>query len=442
MGTVRVRTTAAAVVVLGLSIALAAGVLVVALRRSLTADVRTALELRAADVAALLEAGTSPRALAVDDGEDALVQVVSDDGGVVASSPNVAGIPPVARLDGGESTRVRGLPIDDDEFLVVAVDGDGGRFTVLAGRTLESVEESTDAVTRALVAGVPLLLLAVGATAWWLVGRALAPVEAIRSEVEGISASELHRRVPQPGDDEIGRLATTMNGMLARLEQAQARERRLVSDASHELRSPVAVIRQHAEVALAHPGRVANGELAEVAVAEAERLERLVDDLLFLARADERARTAVHGPVDVDDVVFEEAARLRGAGHPRVVTTGVSAARVLGDAPQLHRLVRNLVENAARHARSTVALSLTVRERRWAELDVDDDGAGIPPADRRRVFERFVRLDEARGRGTGGGGLGLSIVEEVARAHGGTVMVDDSPLGGARISVRLPALDE
>jgi signal transduction histidine kinase len=293
-------------------------------------------------------------------------------------------------------------------------------------------------VIQVLAIGLPLLLAVVAVTTWIVVGRALAPVEAIRTEVDAISAAALHRRVPDPpADDEIGRLARTMNRMLARLEQAQARQRRLVSDASHELRSPVAAIRQHAEVALAHPGRTTAGELAETVLAEDLRLQRLAEDLLLLTRADEQSLALRRRPVDLDDLVFDEARRLRGAGGLRIDTTAVSAGRVDGDAAALRRMVRNLADNAARHAGGHLAFSVTERDG-TVLLAVDDDGPGIPVADRERVFERFVRLDGARSRDDGGSGLGLAIVAELAAVHGGTVAIASSSLGGARVEVTLP----
>jgi signal transduction histidine kinase len=280
----------------------------------------------------------------------------------------------------------------------------------------------------------------VAATTWTVVGRALAPVEAIRAEVDAISAAALHRRVPDPpADDEIGRLARTMNRMLARLERAQARQRRLVADASHELRSPVAAIRQHAEVALAHPGRTTTTELAGTVLAEDLRLQRLAEDLLLLTKADEHSLALRRRPVDLDDLVFEEAGRLRDATRLRVDTAAVSAARVEGDAAALARVLRNLADNAARHAGGRLAFSVAERDG-LAVLRVDDDGPGIPVADRERVFERFVRLDDARARDDGGSGLGLAIVAELVAAHGGTVAVAASPLGGARVEVALPRL--
>jgi signal transduction histidine kinase len=247
----------------------------------------------------------------------------------------------------------------------------------------------------------------------------------------------LHRRVPQPKvDDEIGRLAATMNRMLERLERARNSQRRFVSDASHELRSPLTVIRQHAEVALAHPGQMTAVELAEIVLAEQQRMQRLVEDLLLLARANERVPLA-RDAVDLDDLAFEEGHRLRATTSKRVDTSGVSAARVQGDAGALRRMFRNVGENAARHASTRLEISLVQRGDEVV-VTVDDDGPGIPESERTRVLQRFVRLDEARSRDDGGSGLGLSIVDEVTRAHGGSISIEQSPLAGARIQIRLP----
>lgn len=443
VGTVRVRTTVAAVVVVGVAMAVGAVVLVAVLRDTLTRGVRVAARLRAADVATVLESGTGPGGLAVDDVEDLLIQVLDENGEVVASSPNVEGLPPVARLRPGESAQVA-VPVEDEDFLAVATAADTpeGRLTVVVARTIETVVDSTRTVTGMLAGGLPVLLLVVGATTWKVVGRALAPVEAVRSEVDEISAAELHRRVPDPpGNDEIARLAATMNRMLDRLERAQTRQRRFVSDASHELRSPVASIRQHAEVALAHPDRTTTAELAGTVLAEDLRVQRLIDDLLLLAQADERILALHRRQVDLDDLVFDEARRLRETTDLRVDTTGVSAGRVHGDAAGLRRVLRNLGDNAARHAHGCIAFRITERDGAVV-LWVDDDGSGIPEAERERIFERFVRLDDARSRDAGGSGLGLAIVSELVAAHSGTVTIADSPLGGARIEVSLPGASE
>jgi signal transduction histidine kinase len=193
-------------------------------------------------------------------------------------------------------------------------------------------------------------------------------------------------------------------------------------------------------VAQAHPDRTTVGALAETVAAENLRVERLVDDLLLLTRADEHTLQLQQRPVDLDDLVFEEAHRLRDATSVRVDTSRVSAGRVSGDRAALWRALRNLGDNAVRHAASQVAFALNVQDGAVV-LDVDDDGQGIAVADRQRVFERFVRLDAARARDAGGSGLGLAIVAEVVAAHHGTISIGNSGLGGARFEVRLPAID-
>jgi len=228
----------------------------------------------------------------------------------------------------------------------------------------------------------------------------------------------------------------TMNEMLDRLEASQQRQRRFVSDASHELRTPLAVLRQTGEVARAHPGALPPDEVADAVLEESARMQRLVEQLLLLTRADEGAVARHPRDVDVDDLVLAETRRLRDRGL-EIDVSQVHHARVRGDEPALGQVVRNLVDNAARHAQSVVAVSVEERAD-TVEVAVEDDGPGVPEDQRARVFERFVRLDEARARDDGGSGLGLAIVEEIVRAHGGSVALSSSSLGGARFVVRLP----
>jgi signal transduction histidine kinase len=434
LGTIRAVTTAVATVVVAIALVVGAAALIVALRHTLIDEVAEAGRAQATDVARQLEAGRTP-ILEVAGSDEQLIQVITPAGAVVASSSNVAGMPAVVRLAPGQSAQVV-TPLDDDEFVAVAEGAqtsEGLRIVVVA-RALVEVLDTATVVTQLLIIGLPMLLVVVAITTWFAVGRALAPVDAIRREVDEISAAQLHRRVPQPAaDDQIGRLAATMNRMLARLESARNSQRRFVSDASHELRSPITTIRQHAEVALAHPDRMTAKELADVVLAEQQRMQRLVEDLLLLARADEHVPFS-RAPVDLDDLAFEEGRRLRSTTSLQVDTSGVGAARVQGDAEALRRVLLNLGENAARHASRRVAISLGTRGSEVV-LTVDDDGPGIPESERARVLQRFVRLDEARSRDDGGSGLGLSIVDEVVRAHGGTITISRSPLGGARIQV-------
>lgn len=442
LGTVRVRTTAGATVVVGLALFVGALVLVAVLRRNLVENVETAARLRAADVVVLLEAGTTPDEVAVDGEEASLVQVVDSIGRVVAASGNIEGEDPIAQLRPGSARTLDRLPIDDDgPYRVVAgaARTARGRFTVLVARSLEPAEETAAAVVALLAGGLPVLVLLVGATTWVVTGRALRPVEAIRREVTAITSAQLGRRVPEPsGDDEVARLARTMNEMLARLESSRDRQRRFVSDAGHELRSPIATIRHELETLLARPDGVDIVVIATGLLAEDLRMQGLVEDLLVLARSDEGTLSQNRRAVDVDDLVLAEAARLRGRGLVAVDASGVSAGQVLGDRAQLGRVVRNLVDNAERHATSAVALSVVDSDGRVL-FAVADDGPGIPAADRARVFERFTRLDDARARGTGGYGLGLAIVRDVVAAHGGTATIQESATGGTCVEVELPA---
>jgi signal transduction histidine kinase len=437
LATIRAITTAVATIVVAIALTLGAAALVAAARWTMVGEVTESAQKQALEVVSQLESGRPP-VLEVAGSDEQMVQVMTPAGAVIASSSNVAGEPAVARLAPGQSGQVI-TPLDNDAFIAVAESAQtsNGERIVLAARALVDVLDTTKAITRLLIIGLPLMLAVVAVTTWFAVGRALAPVEAIRREVDEVSAAQLHRRVPVPrADDEIGRLAATMNRMLERLESARNSQRRFVSDASHELRSPITTIRQHAEVALAHPDRVAAPELAEVVLAEQQRMQQLVEDLLMLARADEHVPLA-RDAVDLDDLAFEEGHRLRSTTSKRVDTSGVSAARVQGDADALRRMMRNVGENAARHAASRVDIALAERGDE-AVLTIDDDGPGIPESERARVLQRFVRLDEARSRDEGGSGLGLSIVDEVVRAHGGSVTIERSPLGGARIRITLP----
>ncbi len=442
---VRVRTTATAVAVVGLVLIAASAAMVWQLRRSLTDNILDTARLTAEGIASTLASDELGSVIMTGDEDEEFVQVIASDGTVVASTANLSGPTPAIQLQPGTSTRVEEMPFEDGPFIVVAVEvpTDEGPRIVVVGRTLEPVSDTTSVVIAPILVGVPLLLLVVAAVTWTVVGRALAPVDSIRNEVQEISSARLDRRVPVPASkDEIARLAITMNDMLDRLEQEQDRQRRFVSDASHELRSPIAAIRQHVEVTLAHPELTDDAELADVVLAEDLRLQSLVENLLLLTRMDEGTLTLRRAPVDLDDIVLDEASRLRAsASEPRVDTRRVAAERVIGDEEHLRRLVRNLMDNAQRHARSTVTVSLD-RSGADAYLTVDDDGAGVPGPDRRRIFERFTRLDEARDRDSGGSGLGLSIVLEIAQAHDGTVVVSDAPTGGARFEVRLPLADD
>lgn len=426
----------------GLALAISAIALVVTLRILLTEEIAHGAEVRSEEVAAAVSSGPLPNGVRVEDPEDEVVQVLGPGGAVMVSSDNIAGRPGIVRPDLKRSVEID-PPLGGYRFVAfaAAVETPNGMLTVVVARSLETVTEATGLVAGLLLLGVPVLMVGIAATTWTLVGRALAPVEAIRREVDEISTSELHRRVPDaPSDDEIGRLAQTMNRMLDRVESGHRNQRRFVSDASHELRTPVAIIRNHAEIAIAHPDNASLGDLAATVLAEGLRIQRMIEDLLLLARSDEHSLQLRRLPVDLDDVVFGEARRLRDTTGLRIETAAVSAGQLNGDEAALHRVLRNLGENAARHARSRVAFALVESDER-IDLTVDDDGPGIPCEERERVLGRFVRLDNGRARDAGGSGLGLSIVAELVHAHGGTVRVTSCPAGGTRIHLSFPSAD-
>jgi signal transduction histidine kinase len=421
----------AATLAVAVFLAVAALVFAVAQRQQLEGSITEAARGQAADIAAQVARDGASAGLTTGAGDQSLVQIVDAAGKVLAASPSVEGEPPVvdARPGPGATTTVRSraLPIGEgEEFVVVArgVSGPDGPVVVLVAESLELVGQSTAVVANLLLIGYPVVLLGVAVTSYWLAGRALAPVGAIRTRVAKVQgASELDARVPVPdGDDEIARLAVTMNAMLERLETGSDRQRRFVGDASHELRSPLATIRAAHEIAILHPDSRDWTATSRDVLAELDRLDHLVADLLLLARVDEHGLSRRTVDVDLEDLLNEEAARLRKLGTLSV-TVAAPPVRIQGDPVHLARALRNLVDNAARHAEGHVALRLQVLGGR-AKVEVEDDGPGIPEADRERVFERFVRLDESRTRASGGTGLGLAIAREISTAHGGSLHVE------------------
>ncbi|RZU64547.1 signal transduction histidine kinase [Microterricola gilva] len=386
----------------------------------------------AAAVSSQLEEGGAATLGEFDD--DRLLQIVDPSGDVVARSEG-APLGPATSI--GHPAQI--VRLGDTDY-AIAVEHANPGSTVIAGRPTTSADRTMATLATALAIGVPLLVALVAAVSWVGAGRALAPVERLRRQVGDVTSATLSRRVDEPGTrDEVDRLARTLNDMLGRLDVAHRSQRRFISDASHELKSPLAALRQYAELARDHPDLISADELSAAVLAEGSRLESMVQGMLVLARADEAALRLEQREVDLDDVLLAETARLRGLGGPTVDTSGISAARVHGDIALLRQLVRNLVDNAARHARSRISVAVH-QTPDGAVLTVADDGHGIPAGERERVFERFVRLDPGRAREHGGSGLGLAIVAEIVRAHGGIVRItDDATLGGAAVVVELPA---
>ncbi|MGE3286820.1 MAG: sensor histidine kinase [Pseudonocardia sp.] len=390
-----------------------------------------------------LAAGASPEdAVRASLGAFAVVQVLDASGTVLAASPQLGNAAPMhsgrpvfhsPEIEDPDLDEM-GPDVDDGPVLVVSreVATAAGPRTVLTAGSLDPAEKSARSAAKLALVGVPLAALVAAVATYAATGRALRPVERIRADVAGLTDRHLDRRVAEPSShDEVGRLARTMNDMLARLEAARRTQRRFVADAGHELRSPLATI--VARLELVHRARPEDDDVS-VMLTEAHRLAGLVDDLLLLARTDERGLLPARDDVDLDELV-ESVVGGQDGGPPLVVGRTVPV-RVVGDRAQLMRVIRNLVDNARRHAVERVDVELHT-DGDAAVLVVSDDGAGIPPEQHDRVFERFVRLDEARARDGGGTGLGLAIVAEVVAAHGGTVTVGTASLGGARMTVRL-----
>ncbi|MFD9909841.1 ATP-binding protein [Streptomyces sp. NPDC059063] len=484
-GSVRARATVGATLVVALALVAAGAAVLLSLRTSLVDQADAQAESAARKVAAQLAANVSYAKLELPDEEDNPVQVVNDDGRLVKASEDLerisgTGVSDVrpksekseksddsseksddsddsddkedAAEDSGEDSDSLEFGEIDDEAHVsegsATVDGDTqdyrfaavrvnteskGELTVHAGAPLTAEQSAVTTALTAMLIGFPLLLAVIAAVTWLVTRRALRPVDAIRAEMAAITASEdLARRVPEPDThDEIARLARTTNETLAALETSVERQRRFVADASHELRSPIASLRTQLEVGAAHP------ELLDVpgAVEDTVRLQELAADLLLLARLD-AGEKPVQGRVELGALAEEELSQ-RPADRI-AVTRKLESVEVAGSRGQLARVLGNLVTNAQRHARSRVTVT-TRADGAWAVLEVADDGDGVPPAERERIFERFVRLDDARGRDEGGAGLGLAIARDVATRHGGTLTVTESPDGGALFTLRLPA---
>lgn len=439
--------TLIALAVVSVTFALGGFALYWQVKHSLTDNVRSLVTTEAGDVAAIISNGSVPPRL-VANRPGVAVQIVDARHQVLVSTAELAGhsavsaaVPPLGQTQ--TLLGVKALPGDDDADVAVAmtVATPHGSRTIYVLGTTEQAEDTAHDVLLPLLVVLPTLVVVVGILVWWLVGWALRPVERIRAQVADISGGDLHRRVTEPPlDDEIGRLARTMNAMLGRLESSADRQARFVSDASHELRSPLAALMTQLDVARRHPASADWPRVADTAVDDGRRLERIVNDLLLLARSDEGQLRPAHDRIDLDELVLAQAEQLRARDRVRVDIHAVGAGRVLGDRDLLQRVVRNLADNAEGHAQRKVTFGVR-RVNGSVELTVADDGPGIPKGQRERVFERFTRLDEGRSRPSGGTGLGLAIVGEIVAAHGGAVWVGDSDIG-ARVIVRLPATDE
>jgi signal transduction histidine kinase len=444
----RARLTVLATSVLAIGLGAGALLLVVSLGHSLTTALDASARRTAQDVAVLVNNGEAlPEPLPVGDGNTVVVQVIDSAGRVDAASAGadhlVPLLPPpaLAEIRAGKILQVSGDQAGVTgslRVLGVAAGPRGDRRTVVVAVDASQTGESVRVLRTALFIGVPILLVLLALLSWYVVGRALRPVEELRRGAEEITGAGGARQLPvAASDDEVHRLALTLNDMLGRLDAASAQQRAFVADAAHELRSPLASLRTQLEVAH-HLGdradwpRTADGALVDVA-----RLSRLIDDLLLLARMDGggSAQQLRRTPVDVTALVADCATGYAGA---RVPVEMASTAPAISDADPdaMRRVVVNLLDNAVRHATSRVTVSVALTDD-GVTITVADDGPGIPVADRDRVFDRFTRLDDARSRDAGGTGLGLAIVRELVQAHGGRIdLADAGP--GLRAVVHLP----
>ena len=414
---VRSRVTVAATVLAALLLVAMGVLVVVVLQEQLADTLDDSLRHRADAITALLERGEPSIPL----DEDTAIRIAPAGGserivGNVRAEPDwphgTAEVATVRSLDAGH-VRLR--------VLTRAVITPTGPAVLQLATRLEDVNEPTRVVVRSFAAAIPAVVALLAALVWWLVGRTLRPVERIRAQMADITVRDLSQRVPEPGTgDDIDRLARTTNATLAKLEEAVARQQRLVADASHELRTPLARVRAALEIDQTDP----HADLAAThrsVLDDTIALQYLVEDLLHLARLDANASDAPVQAVELDDLVAREIDTVTARKKVTVRAGPIEAAVVDGRPHELARALRNLLDNAERHAVHTVTVGLTANEGH-ARLTITDDGPGIAPEARERVFERFARLDEARsGNGTG---LGLAITRDIVTSHHGTVRIE------------------
>lgn len=392
-------------------------------------DVRS----EAATVTSLVESGQLPNPLPVPAAQPALAQVIDAAGTVLAATPSASRVLPLLPsgvlhgAHGGSpfTTTDSALGTAPLRVLVSSARLHAVPVAVVSAVPFSDVRRTLAALFRVLVIAVPVVLLAAGVATWLAVSSALRPVDELRAAADGV-VDPSGRSPPQlpvpPSGDELARLAETLNRMLGRLHRAAEQQRGFVADAAHELRSPIASIRTQLDVALTTPTSAAEwAGIGRDVRSDVDRLGRLADDLLLLARLD-AGSLLPHQLLDLTELIGL-------AGPPRWVNADPSALR---------RAVDNLVSNARRHAAGRVEVAASAHGDEIV-VTIDDDGHGVPAGDRERVFERWLRLDDARARDDGGAGLGLPLARSIARSHGGDVTLVSSPLGGARALLRLPA---
>ncbi len=443
----RARLTLLATALFSFAVITGAVLLLVLQRQALTRVLDQSANKTASDIAKLFGSGKQPTTLPPTSGGITAVQVVDSGDFVLAASPGADRH--TALVTPSELEAVR----DGDRLTINSTTSDArlrvvgrklGSRTVLVSTDVTRVDDSLRVLSRAALIGSPLAVLLMALASYGVAALTLRPVAALRHGAADITAAGLAKqRLPVPSaQDEIHRLAVTLNAMLDRIDSATSRQRTFVGDAAHELRSPLASLRVQLEVAQ-RLGPTADWDgLIDDVLVDVARLDRLVEDLLTLARLDESGTLARHDPVPLDELIQEVVA---GYGHDRVPVNAITEpAMTTGDAEALRRVAINLINNAVRYAATAVEVSVTPGKqggKAVVRIIVTDDGPGIPESERARVFDRFYRVQESRSRTSGGTGLGLPIVRDIVRNHGGSVRLaareDGRP--GLRAVVVLPA---
>jgi signal transduction histidine kinase len=441
----RARITIVATTLFAVALLVGTFTLFILMRIALTRALDSSAVRAGRSIAAVLQNGNgAPNVLS---GAGDQIQIVDADDQVLSASPGADGAVSLLRPD--ELARARtGSKITipgrrgntGDPLRVVAVTA--ADDTVLVASDTGSINDSIDVLRTIALFGSPVAFLIMGIATYSIVGRTLRPVAGLRRGAEQITEAGLtDQRLPVPdASDEIHRLAVTLNVMLDRIAASTRQQRSFIGDAAHELRSPLASLRVQLDVAQRLGPATDWTAVIDDALIDVSRLEQLVNDLLALARSDEAGnKLSRREPVEVNEVIDEVTTQYANARVPVTASTPAGASTIEGDPQALRRVAVNLLDNGVRYAASSVEIAVTSANGH-VTMTVDDDGPGIPLAERDRVFDRFYRLESSRARDSGGTGLGLAIVRDIVHAHGGTIVLTDPPSGsGLRALITLPS---
>ena len=444
---VRMRLTLLATGLVTVALAIAALIVVEALHHVLLRSADAATSARADQIAQTIsQEGLNgvDQALLAPGQNVAVIQVTDESGAILLVNRPQFSRPLSPPMRAGQRLTIHGARATDgdEEFQTTAygVRTPTGTLTIQVGAAEEPINRTVVIVGILCSIVFPLIVIGMAALTYIFVGRALRPVDDIRTRVAEITGGDLSQRVPVPATgDEIAALAVTMNDTLERIEASRLQQLQFVNDASHELNSPLTTLVGLLDLSHTRREPIDPGTVSSVMLPDALRLKQMVADLLLLARADESGVPLHVEDVDLDDIVAAEATRLDAVtGH--TVDAHIEAVRVRGDREKLARAVRNIADNAARHTEDRVLMTMRRDPLlRTVTVMIHDNGTGVADADKARITKRFVRLDGSRHRQSGGSGLGLAIVSEIIRAHGGDVVITDSPEGGVAVGFRLPA---